>query len=768
MKRLIRKMFRDMWQAKAQFISIFIMCFLGILIYSGIEGVWNGMEVQEKQYFKETNLADFWINGINFNSEELKDIKGIDGVISSQLSSVVEAYTDNNHTMNIRISANKGNFILKPIVLKGKPYNDENSEIWIDADYAKIKHLSIGDNMKLYYHDKNVVVKVQGLVYSPEYISYTGATSALMPDHGKYSYGFVSDKTMSDLCGDVEYNQIKLKLKNNDNNTRLKADLKSQLAGHYLSGVDRSEWSGISNYVNKIGQIKKMSIMFSLVFLILALLTIQTTMKRIVKKQRSQIGILKALGFYDYQIKLHYSLYGLFSSTIGVVCGLIIAPYTVTPMLLHLQEKFYSMPKWKGEISYISYVLAILMVIVCVITAFWACFYIAKELPANLLRDESPLHGKKLILENVKSLWSHIDFNWKWSLRDMFQNKSRTLIGIIGVLGSMMLLMASFGIQDSINAGNKNVYGNQYTYYEQIKMQSAPNKNDIDKIQSLLQGEMQWISQITTELQSQSTIKSENLLILDKGFYVKLEDKAGNTIRLPKEGVILSEKTAADMNVKIGDIIKINNTLGSYTAYVYKIININSPQGIFISKEAWETVGGTFTPNVLLAGDSSNLKNVESMNCVGEITKLHNQLDDVNEVLNNVLMIILLLLVAAIILSVVILYNLGLLSYAERSRDYATLRVLGFYNNEIRDLIFKDTIINVFIGWIVGIPIGFAFLSLYVRSISTSSFQYSAHLDVSSFIISSVITIGCSFLVSYIVSRKVAKIDMVESLKAVE
>lgn len=766
MNRLFQKMFRDIKHTKAQFISIFVMCFLGILIYSGIEGVWNGMNIQKNDYFEKTNLAEFWINGNDFSEDDLTDIKKMDAVTSAQLSKVFNAYTDRNNENNMRLIVNDENIISKPEIMKGEQYAVNGSGIWIDTDYANDKNISVGDKITLYFHGTGQEVKVRGLLYSPEYISYTGSASSLMPNHDKYSYGFISNETLEKLGVDIGYNQIKLTLDDNCDITQLKANLKAVLSIHYVNGIDRTEWSGVSGFINKIEQIKKLSIMFSVVFFLLALLIIHTTMKRLVRQQRTQIGILKGLGFYSSQVKFHYSLYGLSVSILGVVTGLLIAPYTLTPVLLNLQKSLYSMPVWKNELSFISYILAFVMVIVCTITTLLACNKIVKELPAISLRDETSAHGKKVLLEHIGFWWDGLDFDWKWSLREMFQNKSRSIIGMISVLGSMVLLMASFGMKDSINEVNENIYGKQYSYYEKI---GIPNINDTNKnkIENLLQGSYQWCYEGNTEIASNTSIKTERLTVLDHGMYLAFVDNNKKDIRLPKEGIVLSENVAKDLNIKENSTVEINIGQKIAAVNISGIADINL-QGIYMSKEAWEKLGGTFTPNTLFVGNSFKLKEIENLSCVSEITKLDDQLKDANEVLQNVKMIVALLLIAAILLSIVILYNLGILSYTERSREYATLRVLGFYNKEIKGLILKDTIINVMIGWLLGVPVGVKFLDLYVQAVSTSSIQYHGVLEPVSFMIASIITIGCPLFVSYIVSAKVSNLDMVQSLKSVE
>lgn len=766
MKRLFQKMIRDMSHAKAQFISIFIMCFIGMLIYTGIEGAWKGMENQKNIYFDKTNLADFWINGTDFNESEIADIKKLDGVTDAQLSNVVSAYTNHDDSNTIRLIANDENIISKPMIKKGNAYDQNGSGIWLDAEYAQNMHMKVGDEITVYLFGKEDKLKVNGLIYSPEYISYTGSTSSLMPNHTKYTYGFVSSETLKVLCGEMKYNQIKIKLKHTYDTTKLKAGVKSILLGHYINGIDRTEWGGVSGFINKLEQIKKLSFMFSFVFFLLALLIIQTTMKRMVKQQRTQIGILKGLGFYNSQIKIHFSLYGLLVSLIGVSAGLFIAPYALTPVLLNLQKNFYSMPVWIGKVSYISYVLAILMILVCTFTALFACNKIVKELPAISLRDETAVHGKKIALENLRVVWNRIDFDWKWTIREMFHNKTKSMIAIIAILGSMVLLMASFGIKDSITKVNENIYGEQYSYYEKMNVQNM-NHGDKSRIENLLQGAYQWGYEGSAEITSSSFTKTAALSVLDKGIYVSLINHDGTNVRLPKDGVVLSQKVAKDLRAAKNQTISIRIGGKNTPVVVSGIIDMNS-QGIYISKTAWEKLGSTFSPNTLYAGNSTNLNKIEDMDCIGEAITLSEQLHDANKVLDSVNIIVILLLASAILLSIVILYNLGMLSYTERSREYATLKVLGFYNREIKSLIWKDTITNIIIGWFIGLPIGIKFLDVYVQAVSTTAVQYHGELKLVSFLIASIITIGCSLLVCYIACYKVAKLDMVQSLKSVE
>lgn len=772
MLKLMKKMFRDLLEIKVQIFSVFMMTMLGMAIYTGIEGVWNGMEHQGKSYFKETNLADLWVNGLNISKEDLNEVILLDDVKDAELSQNILSHmkASGEEEKEVKISSLKEKDSISTLhVVEGEKYCNEDNSVWLNYDFANTNNIKLDDVITLNYNKKEVELKVKGLVYSPECISYKGTSSSNKPNHENYGYCFVSEETMKNLCNILVYNQIKIKTVESYQEEKLKSDIASILKEKYISCINKGEFSGVSEYNNKIIQIRKMSIMFSIMFFVLALMTIDTTMKRIVRKQRVQIGTLKALGFSDTQIRMHYALYGFVISCLGCVIGVALAPYTITPVLLKLQGQIYSIPYWQGSNTIIPYVASVLIIIFCTTVAISACNKEVKELPAEILRESMPKANGKMIIENISSLWNSLSFDWKWSLRDISRNKARTIIGIIGVLGSMVLLMASFGIRDSIKEANKNLYGKQYSYNSKINFSYALLEEDKKKIEETFIGDYQWIYEGATEIKSSNKIKSTTLILADEGYYFKLYDKKG-IVPMPEEGAIISETLAEEMKITEGDTINISfkGENSRIRTCVSKVVPIECPQGVFMSKDAWIKSGGNFKPSCVLLGYNKESEEISKLDFVNNTVTLQEQLNDADSILESVDIIIKLLLGAAILLSCVILYNLGLLNYIERYREYATLKVLGFHDFEVKQLIFKDSIFNMIIGIILGIPIGNIFLNMYVKVASTSNFQYKSHLTMTSLIISLGITIGCSLIINMIVCRKVRKIDMVEALKSVD
>lgn len=765
---LLKKMMRDMWRMKAQFISIFIMCALGMLIYSGIEGVWNGMEQERISYFSGSKLADIWVNVSGLEKRDAEKIQELEAIDQVQLATVKSVYLDQESDVHICLTADESNEVSQPQIVQGEPYECDAEGIWLDAEYASKKNIKISDRICLYGDKGKKEIEVKGIGYDPEFIYYTGSSTAMAPDHEKYTFGFVSQNTMDQIVSNGSWNQMKITVKSGSDIHQLKADIHTELSGKYLGAYDRGEFATVSQFRNKIQQIRKMSIMFSIIFFLLALLTIYTTMTRIVRKQRTQIGTLKALGFHGIQIKIHFALYGFLVSISGAILGYELAPYTITPVLLDLQKDFFSLPEWKAQNSVWSIGLVILLAVICTLAAWISSGAIVKEAPAALLRNDEGHSWKKVWLENIRFLWDSLSFDWRWILRDAGDNKIRTMVGIIGVFGSLTLLMASFGLQDSINETNRKIYRQQYTYYEKFKLDTSLVEKDKAKVEDELDNKYQWITELSCETGNAGATCLENVVVLDKGYYMTLRAENGGAIALPGDGVVLSQNAAKDLHTSPNQFISILAGGKQMCVKVSSIEDVNSPQGIFMSRTYWESLGNSFMPNTLLAGKSRNIENVEKMVAVNGKIRLDEQYSEAKKIIESVHGVIVLLIAAAILLSVVILYNLGLLNFTERYREYATLRVLGSYNQEIKSLIIKGNVIHIIIGWLFGTVIGWCFLKIYVKTVSTTAIEYSPYISWKSYLIAAVIAVGSSLLINLLVAGKATKIDMVESLKSVE
>lgn len=567
----------------------------------------------------------------------------------------------------------------------------------------------------------------------------------------------------------LNYNIIRLKTASGTDSKAIEDKVQDILDDRYAGFADRNSMKSVSAPIQKTRQIEKMSIMFSTIFVMLALLTMQTAMARLVDTQRTQIGTLKALGFKDRQIRLHYAAYGISVGLFGGLLGLVIAPVTIAPALLYSQSTIYTLPEWHVRLTPASFIMVLVVVLCCMVATLCACRKGLVWMPAETMRGATPKAGRKVMLERMPGLWKRVSFGWKWTIRDIARSKIRSLMGIVGVLGCMMLLIASFGMQYSDDSAPGYIYKRQYQYGAKAVLLSSSTQENRDELYKITGGG-QWVEETSVEYNDTTIHENGTLSVIGDGQYVFLQDAEGAVLNLPSSGVLITQRTAKLLNLKKGDNIRFRlfGERSYISATVRGIAVTPLPQGIFVSKTAWEKLGKTFTPTALMIKGTKDVGKIGGLSYVTEVTTLKNQYQSAFKSANTFNFIFLLLKVAAILLNVVILYNLGILSFTERIREYATLKVIGFYQREIRSFALRESLATTLTGWLIGIPVGLCFLKAYVGAVSSSTMDLIPQLTAVDFALATLITVGCSILVSLFLSHKVKKIDMVGALKSVE
>lgn len=753
MKYLYIKMFRDVKTNWTQFVSVFLMSMISVLIFSGMSSVWTGINHQAKQYVKESNMADSWVTAKGITSGDVNELMKIDDVEDVTLNMNIFIDLD-NQTGELSVNAPDNLNVSKPIVLKGKEFKIDSEGIWIDRDYAQKHELQLGETVSFTGYDGVVELVVQGIIMSPEYIYYTGAVTETVPDYNKYGYAYISENTMKKIYPNIVFTEAKLKLKSNISEN----DVMDIFGDRYIFKRDRESYINYNRVNQESKQMQKMATLFSAVFILLALLTMYTSMVRLVNNQIIQIGVFKAIGISSRKIRIHYSLYGLFVPLLGGIVGLIIGRFTVSQALIKVKQSTLALPEWELIYSKISFLVIAIMVLICMFSAVWAAKNGLKGMPAETMRGNIQKNRKE---KGGNVLSDKIPYFWRWVFRDIVRNKARFLMGIIGVTGGMVLIIAGLGISDSITTSNEYVYSQQYDY-DSKGLLSIPGKTfEIDN-------EHQWLQEEPINI-NENVTKNLVIVVCDEGDLIKFKDDNDKDIIMKNEGAIISRKVAKDFGIKKGDTIKFR-MVGDTEWINVNITDISktlTPQGVFMSKSAYETLGKEFRATSILINDIKPEELVEKDDIKIAISK-EQQYENTKTIANSVMSIVKLLIMASILLSVVILYNLGILSFVERTREYATMKVIGFYQSEIRSIAIRDCLLSTLIGWIIGIPLGIKFLQVYIDIVSFDSFEWISSVKLPTLIIASVVIIGTSILVNLRLSSKVNKINMVEALKSVE
>ncbi len=758
MKYIFVKFRRDFIKMLPQFLAVFFMSMLSVTIFSGMEGVWNGMKIVGDNYYKDTNLSSAIIYSNGVDDTELDDISKLTKVESAERGMRITMDINKGEKSDLQILTLPENSNTMLLLCRGEAFNN-NFGIWLDENYANAHKIEIGDKINSDFMGKTLEIRVLGIVLHSEYVYFTGSPTATMPNSLLHGYGFISEKYAKELLGTLHFSEIRLWVDENADLNTLESDIKSILGDRFVVFKAQSDYISVAQLDMEIGTIRKMATLFSAVFVLLSLLTMYTTMSRLVLSQRTQIGTLKAIGYSNWIIRLHYALYGVSIPIIGGLLGILCGKVFVSKALINIKKTSLTLPAWEIRVSWLSYALILAIALICVFAAIFAANHNLGGLPSETMREENK-NIRKAFKNSTKR--TKLPFSLNWVLRDIARNKTRFIISVIGIAGSMMLMTAGFGIMDSISFSNNYVYETQYKYEYKASLKDSLNTENMFQNSQLIQ-------------ESPMSVTKENislngvLTILNEGEFIILESNQGKKIDIQRTGAIITKKYAEEMNVQVGDTInlEVSGITNTLSIKISEITSALTPQGIYLSKSQWKEYGNNFYPTAVLF-DNEDYKLIKNNEHLKDITSLSKQKADMDELLKSVNTIVILLITASILLSVIILYNLGMLNFVERHREYATMKVMGYRRVEIREVILYDWLSSALPGYMLGIPIGFGFLKLYIKIVSFDSYEWLVHLEPFHFVLASVLVIGCSLCVSLFISQKADKIIMTEALKSVE
>jgi len=750
---LSKKMLREIKLNKTQFIAIFLMAFIGIFAYSGIYAEYYGLEQTSNAFYTDTNLADGWIYNTTFDDSSVDKISEFSTQTDRQI--VVQSVADMENNPDITLNFVENATISKFYSTEGEDFNpSDDSGVWLDKRFADGRDLHVGDNITFEFDGHTLKKEIKGIGYSPEYV-YEVSPSSLIPDFSQMGFAYLSSEAYPD---NLEYNTLLVKYNISDSDFKEKLDDSVS----YLSFTKKEDHLSVSNFANEMAQHKMIGDVFPIVFILVTFLTLLTTMTRIVTHQRTQIGILKAVGFKDSTIIMHFISYAFWPVLAGAVLGLITGPMIIPQMFYPTMTNRFSMPVWEPGFDMSFVYIAVLLVLLSVLVTYVTCRRISKENPANTMRPKAPNMSSKSFIEKSR-LWIHLNFNLRWNWRDARRNKFRALMAIIGVMGCVALLIAAFGMNDSLNELESWEY-DDISHYG-AKLQLSNNATPLELYYILNDTNGSFIMQQSIEIKANDNEDTVTLLASNNTDLISYTDSDRNQIEIKEGDVSISAKIADKFDLKIGDEIRWH-IVGSDEWVTSKIGQIHAEpisQGLIMSPDTLEDQGLNFTPTNILTPDKFG----ENYGSIKSVTSLDKMRDSWDEMTTSVMMMVYVVTVVAVILAILVIYNLGILSFTEMEREIATLKVLGFKTNVLRKLLLTQNLIFTAIGYLLGIPIGFYFMTLMMDA-AGDSLYYVPSLTVGNLLLTAAITFAISIGVNLIFSDKIRDLDMVEALKDVE
>lgn len=551
--------------------------------------------------------------------------------------------------------------------------------------------------------------------------------------------------------------------------------------------LDRESHYSYMDYRNTAEGIDKLSNVFPVFFFLVAALVCLTTMTRMVDEQRINIGTLKALGYSMGTIAKKFIYYSFFASTIGSIIGLACG-FSFFPVIIYNAYRImYLMPDMVHHISILIIIIVLFAAIgLTTLVTYFTCRIELRETPSILMRPKAPKEGKRILLERIPFIWDKFNFTGKVTIRNLFRYKKRFFMTTLGIAGSTALLLAGFGIKDSIKTIVNKQFGVIYRYEMAAELKSDVNALQREDIKSSLDE--------NSSIKDYALIKNErckisvnneeeevNLIVPNEyndfeSFFNLKERASKDGIELPKDGVAITEKVAKLIGAKIGDEIKIvNNNDNKGIIKISAIVENYVGHNIYMDSEYYEK---TFNRKLYANQIIIKLNENEAVNEVGSeiinidgITGVVNTIglkEQFNDTISSLNIVIIVMILSAGSLAFVVLYNLTNVNISERIREIATIKVLGFYDKEVSSYIFRENILLTIFGLGCGLGLGVIFHRFIMVTVEMENMMFGRNIDLISFIYAAALTITFSIIVNLVMYFKLKTIEMVESLKSVD
>lgn len=751
-----------------QFLSVIIIVILSSMLLSGFIVNASTLETSVSRYYTETNLADMWVYVDSVTEEDEEFFESSEIECSKRLYFETSASINNGQNNGVKIYVGNG-AISNPVIESGwrgllvDKHTADSNNIQFGIDEIKF---SINFETDLGEISLDLTQKITGTMNFVESADSYSETSIFIDEESFIYYvnAELSNLGLTQQITEVPYNQILVKTDNFDETSSVIENYYSQSSSTLLFIASRDSIESVSLLETEINQTWQMIYVFPIIFLIVSVLVILTTIDQLIIQEKFKIGTLKSIGVPDKKILRHYSSYGAYLCLIGCVVGVILGIIIIPSVMFVKYRLLYSIPA-----DYVVTNVPILWILLLVVgiillgylVSFVACHKILHKKPIECLRFEINLQAKNL--KKTRGKFKKIPLSVKMAARNIRIKPIRTIMASIGIAGCTALLLAGFGIGDTLSNSINNDLGKVFYYDLTSSYTSEDFEENLQQIEGIESYEV--YKQLVVQVQ-------HNDLVNNVALYELQENSHLSNIKLSNNDVIISNSVAEDLGVNVQDTIVILNGGEQIELVITGTVTTSFYNGIFVCQDlniqsSLTTVGVWIECSD--GADINAVKNqVNQINGTNSASTLGEIKQNANEQISSISTMTSTLKVFAILLAVVVLINLVFLILKERIRELATLKVLGKSLISITLSIFFEILFMSLIGMVIGLLLGYPLLILILSINKVEIINYIYHISALSFIWSILIIVLTAFVVSLFCYYKVYKINMVESLKTIE
>ena len=792
------------------------MVMLAVMAFGGVHAYMDGMRVSSEEIYSEYNLADMWLTGEGFSKEDLDKVLANENVNAADRRLTLQGTLEGRDGVTLEMNFIESNDVCRMYVYDGESFDADNAEgVWVDKEFAAANDYKVGDPMRLQYTSYSIDVKIAGLVETPDHAYSVKDSTQIFPDHATYGYVYLSGKAIpdevlkdavrqglaridtsttddanalgdllsgltdsltdtivdtvldnTDLHDQIPYPYMMIDLKDPALFDETRQQLESEISS-IVATTGRTELASWVGYNSEVEEGETYSFVFTFLLLFIAILSVITTMNRFIRKERTQIGTLKALGFRRRRIVWHYISYNLVLSVVAAIVGLLLGMVLIGRFFLKMEMEYFEMPEAHLVLEPIVFIVAAASVLVIVLVTWLSCRRILNEPASQALRTEVPDVKNTNFSLTTRGIFRRASTVTKWNLRDIGRNKGRSLAGIVGIMGCVMLVVTALGMHDTIqhfmdlqfrqlsNYESYIVLSNDYTeaQYEAMTREYG------DATSQTLAVEMN---------DADGKASTQVIFVNDTKDHVRTIDFKRGFLELSEDGMYITRKLAHSLKLGIGDefTFRVYGEEEPCTAKIAGICSDPQSQQFTCTRGYLESLGLTYHADTIYSDELLDLTNIPDG---AEVIQTKDGLESgVRGMMDRMTSVIALFIVLSAVLSVVILYNLGILSFSEKQYQFATLKVLGYRTKPLRRIFNQQGRILAIISIILGLPAGYFMVSYIFTAALGDNYDFPAHVSPVSFILAGITIFLVSSLVNHWLSGRIRRIDMVSSLKANE
>jgi len=795
MTKLNRMLIREISKTKGQFFAAASVIFFGISLFTASFMSYYNLRDSVSAYYERFRLFDYFAEARCITPEAVNKIKALDGVesASGRVTAMIGAFIGKNDEKRVTLKMISVPDSERPPIndlqiLSGSYFDTGAKDLCIlSGKFANGWNLKRGSILKALINLKIFEFKVSGTAASPEYILVVRGPFA--PISNDFGIIYVKESTAQKMLGyDNSFNEVHVKFSANADRGAVIDKIEKLLKPYgFMNGSERKKHFSFMIINDEINHLEKTAVIFPTVFLLVAAMIIYIMQKRIINNHRTLIGVMKAFGYSDAMILWYYVKNSLVISLAGSVPA-IFAGYQLGKLMGMAYNQVFAIPDMKAEMSWIVAFSGIgVSTMFCLIAGYNSARRVLQIQPAQAMRVESPEAGRSVFLEKIGFLWRRMSFSGKMIVRNLFRNPQRSFLTIVGVAATVMFFMISMFFLDSIDfAFTKQFFDFQrqdfkvfftkpVAYYDALDVQSIRGVTKVEPV-----------TEIGVEI-IKDWIKKDTVLVgaSENNAFYRLINERDERIALPEDGILVSQMIAEKFPVKVGDIITVKAFVGNLKVKesskeikkkmrVVGIAKQYAGINCFVSMKTMREFmdEGKFVTSLLLKverGMESHVRaELSKINAVDMIERRVDAFDGFMEQMKFMKVFVGVMVSFGTVMGFAIIFNSTIINIMERSRELASLKVLGYTIGEIQSLLFIENLLLSVIAILPGVLIGKGMCNFINSQFSNEMFSLAVIIYPRTYIIAFISVFVCATLAQLANTSNIRGLDMVEVLKSRE